>query len=203
MKESDTNIKTGLYFGSFNPVHIGHMAIANYIYEYSGLDEIWFVVSPHNPLKKKSSLLPGHHRLRLTEIAIADDSRFRVSDIESTLPQPSYTIDTLSYLRKNHPDRSFSLIMGSDNLLTIHKWKNAEMLIDMCKIFVYPRKNKIKDPSPELKEIIHTADIEIVDAPVMEISGTFIRSAISEAKDIRHFLPPGVWQYISEMNFYR
>lgn len=203
MKKSETIIKTGLYFGSFNPVHIGHMAIANYIYEYSDLDEIWFVVSPHNPLKKKSSLLPGHHRLRLAEIAIADDSRFRVSDIESRLPQPSYTVDTLNYLGDKYPGRMFALIMGNDNLLTIHKWKNAEMLIDTCKIFVYPRKNKTKDPSPALKEIIQKADIEIVDAPVMEISGTFIRSAINEDKNIRHFLPPGVWQYISEMNFYR
>ncbi|MDZ7739422.1 MAG: nicotinate (nicotinamide) nucleotide adenylyltransferase [Bacteroidales bacterium] len=196
-------MKTGLYFGSFNPVHIGHMAIANYIYEYSDLDEIWFVVSPHNPLKKKSSLLASHHRLRLAEIAIADDQRFRVSDIESKLPQPSYTIDTVSYLREKHPGRQFALIMGSDNLLTIHKWKNADILMEICKIYVYPRKSTSKDPSPKLKEIIQTADIEIVDAPNMEISGTFIRSAISEAKDIRHFLPPGVWQYIIDMNFYR
>ncbi len=196
-------MKTGLYFGSFNPVHIGHMAIANYIYEYSDLDEIWFVVSPHNPLKKKSSLLAGHHRIRLAEIAIADDRRFRVSDIESKLPQPSYTIDTVSYLREKHPGHQFALIMGSDNLLTIHKWKNADILMEICKIFVYPRKNTSKDPSPELKEIIQTADIEIVDAPFMEISGTFIRSAISETRDIRHFLPPGVWQYITDMNFYR
>ncbi len=203
MNKFETLMKTGLYFGSFNPVHIGHMAIANYIYEYSDLDEIWFVVSPHNPLKKKSSLLASHHRLRLAEIAIADDRRFRVSDIESKLPQPSYTIDTLSYLGEKHPDRQFALIMGSDNLLTIHKWKNADTLMEICKIFVYPRKSKARDPSPELKELIKTADIEIVDAPFIEISGTFIRSAISEARDIRHFLPPGVWQYITDMNFYR
>lgn len=195
-------MKTGLYFGSFNPVHIGHMAIANYIYEYSELDEIWFVVSPHNPLKDKSSLLPGHHRLRLVEMAIGDDRRFSVSDIESSLPQPSYTIDTLSYLREEYSTRRFALIMGSDNLYTIHKWKNAEMLLDTCKLFVYPRRNKGKEVPPLVKSMIQSADIEIVEAPQIEISGTFIRSAIREGKDIRHFLPPGVWQYIKDMQFY-
>lgn len=196
-------MKTGLYFGSFNPIHIGHMAIANYIYEYSELDEIWFVVSPHNPLKKKSSLLDDHHRVQLAEIAIADDQRFRVSDIESKLPRPSYTIDTLTYLSEKHPSRQFALIMGSDNLATIDKWKSAEMLIEMCKIFVYPRKDKAKGPGPATRSLIHSADIEIVEAPFMEISGTFIREAISQDKDIRHFLPHGVWQYVSDMNFYK
>lgn len=195
-------MKTGLYFGSFNPVHIGHLAIANYIYEYSDLEEIWFVVSPHNPLKRKSSLLADHHRLRLAEIAIGDDHRFRVSDIETKLPQPSYTIDTLAYLSEKHPGRSFALIMGSDNLLTINKWKNAGTLIDTYKIFVYPRYNKNKDPDPEVKSIIKAADLSIVEAPLMDISGSFIRSAVREGKDIRHFLPPGVWEYIRDMHFY-
>ena len=195
-------MKTGLYFGSFNPVHIGHLAIANYIYEYSDLDEIWFVVSPHNPLKKKSSLLADHHRLRLVEIAIGNDERFRVSNIESKLPQPSYTIDTLTYLREKHPGHVFALIMGSDNLLTINKWKNASTLIDSCQIYVYPRVNRLKDPGSEVKSLIKAADISVVDAPLMDISGSFIRSAIQEDKDIRHFLPPGVWDYIRDMHFY-
>jgi len=195
-------MKTGLYFGSFNPVHIGHLAIANYIYEYSDLDEIWFVVSPHNPLKKKSSLLADHHRLRLVEIAIGNDERFRASNIESKLPQPSYTIDTLTYLREKHPGHIFALIMGGDNLLTINKWKNASTLIDICKIYVYPRVNKLKDPGSEVKSIIKSADISVIDAPLMDISGSFIRSAIHEGKDIRHFLPPGVWDYIRDMHFY-
>jgi len=195
-------MKTGLFFGSFNPVHIGHMAIANYIYEYSELEEIWFVVSPHNPLKKKSSLLADHHRLHLTEIAIGEDNRFRVSDIESKLPKPSYTIDTLTYLREKHPTRQFALIMGSDNLSTIDKWKNAELLIESYKIIVYPRLNKGKEPGHVVKSMLKSADIVIVDAPLIDISGTFIRSAIREKKDIRHFLPPGVWQYIRDMHFY-
>ncbi|MFO7852707.1 MAG: nicotinate (nicotinamide) nucleotide adenylyltransferase [Bacteroidota bacterium] len=195
-------MKTGLYFGSFNPVHIGHMAIANYIYEYSDLEEIWFVVSPHNPLKKKSSLLADHHRLRVTEIAIGDDDRFRVSDIESKLPQPSYTIDTLTYLREKHPGHQFALIMGSDNLSTINKWKNAEILIEACKIFVYPRLNRGKEPDPEVKSLLRSADIDVVKAPLIDISSTFIRSAIKDGKDIRHFLPPRVWQYVKDMHFY-
>ena len=195
-------MKTGLYFGSFNPVHIGHMAVANYIYEYSELEEIWFVVSPHNPLKTKSSLLADHHRMRLAEIAIGDDQRFRVSDIELKLPQPSYTIDTLTYLREKHTMHQFAIIMGSDNLSTINKWKNAEVLIDSCKIFVYPRLNKGKEPGPAVKSMLQSADIDVVEAPIIDISGTFIRSAIREGKDIRHFLPPGVWQYIKDMHFY-
>ena len=195
-------MKTGLYFGSFNPVHIGHLAIANYIYEYSDLDEIWFVISPHNPLKQKGSLLADYHRLRLAEIAIGDDQRFRVSDIESKLPSPSYTIDTLTNLQEKHPGHQFALIMGSDNLVTINKWKNADVLVSSCKIIVYPRKNNGKEPSPAVKTLLQTADIEIVNAPEIEISGTFIRSSIREGKDLRHFLPPGVWQYIRDMHFY-
>ncbi|MDT8400363.1 MAG: nicotinate (nicotinamide) nucleotide adenylyltransferase [Bacteroidales bacterium] len=195
-------MKTGLYFGSFNPVHIGHLAIANYIYEYSDLDEIWFVVSPHNPLKQKSSLLADHHRLRLAEIAIGDDERFRISDIETKLPRPSYTIDTLTHLREKYPLRQFALIMGSDNLLTINKWKNAGILLNSCRVFVYPRKNQGKEPAPDVKSMLRTADIKIVNAPEIEISGTFIRSAIKEGKNLRHFLPPGVWEYIRDMHFY-
>ncbi|HCC71472.1 MAG TPA: nicotinic acid mononucleotide adenylyltransferase [Bacteroidales bacterium] len=195
-------MKTGLYFGSFNPVHIGHLAIANYIYEYTDLDEIWFVVSPHNPLKKKNSLLADHHRLHLVELAIGDDHRFRVSDIESKLPQPSYTIDTLTYLREKHPTYQFALIMGSDNLLTINKWKNAGLLIDSCTLFVYPRANKGKEPGPEVRSLLKTANIDIVEAPLIEISGTFLRSAIRQGKNMQYFLPPGVWQYIKDMHFY-
>lgn len=195
-------MKTGLYFGSFNPIHIGHMAIANYIYEYSDLDELWFVVSPQNPLKKKSSLLADHHRMRLVEIAIENDNRFRASDIESKLPVPSYTIDTLTWLSEKHPARTFELIMGSDNLLTIHKWKNAGILTRSYKIIVYPRDTHNSQPGESARELITTSDIEIVDAPKIEISGTFIREAIADGKDIRHFLPPGVWQYAREMHFY-
>lgn len=195
-------MKTGLYFGSFNPIHIGHMAIANYIIEYSDLDEIWFVVSPHNPLKKKQTLLDDHHRIRLTEIAIEGEDRFRVSDIETKLPKPSYTIDTLAYLVERFPSAKFSLIMGGDNLLTLHKWKNAVQLVKRFPFYIYPRKETDIQNIPELKEILSLADITIVRAPLIEISGTFIRESIKLKKDIRHFLPPGVWQYIIEMHFY-
>lgn len=195
-------MKTGLYFGSFNPIHIGHMAIANYIVEYTDLDDICFVVSPHNPLKKKSSLLANHHRLRLTEIACENDERFSFSDIEARLPQPSYTIDTLTYLAEKQPKKEFSLIMGKDNLLTLHKWKNPEELVKKYEIIIYPRNDDKRMPHPDLEELLKKARIRLVEAPNMEISGTFIRNAISEGKNISHFLPPGVWQYIKDMHFY-
>jgi len=194
--------KTGLYFGSFNPIHIGHLAIANFMIEYSDLDELWFVVSPQNPLKTKSSLLADHHRIRLTEIAIGDDPRFKVSDIEKRLPQPSYTIDTLAYLREKYPGRQFGLIMGGDNIFTLHKWKNALEIVRNTPLYVYPRKVEHSDHRPELEEIISEANVFLVEAPMIDISGTFIREAISAGKDIRHFLPPGVWDYIKEMHFY-
>jgi len=196
-------MKTGLFFGSYNPVHIGHLAIANWLIEFTDLNEIWFVVSPHNPLKKKSTLLADHHRLELVERAIGDDLRFRVSDIESRLPQPSYTIDTITYLREKYPGKEFSLILGSDNLSTLHKWKNIDELIRLCTIYTYPRKVEKKGLIPALDNILAKADIRQVDAPLIEISSTFIRDAIRKGKDIRHLLAPQVWKYISDMNFYR
>jgi len=195
-------METGLFFGSFNPIHIGHMAIANYIAEYSPVKEIWFVVSPHNPLKAKGSLLKDRDRLYMTELAIGDDPRFRVSDVEFTLPQPSYTIDTLAYLNEKQPSRRFTLIMGEDNMTTLHKWKNAEMLVKQYPIIVYPRLYQGRKDSKRLQEILAMASVEEIDAPVMEISGTFIRSAIKEGKDISWFVPTPVWKYIREMHFY-
>lgn len=196
-------MKTGLYFGSFNPIHIGHLAIANYMVENSDLDEVWFVVSPHNPLKKKSSLLADHHRVRLAEIATELDDRLSVSDIETKMPSPSYTIDTLTWLSEKYPSKEFALIMGGDNLLTLHKWKNVEELIRKYNFYVYPRKEKHGSYPEKLADLIKYASITLVEAPLMEISGTFIREAIAQGKDIRHFLPPGVWKYIDEMNFYK
>jgi len=197
-------MKTGLYFGSFNPVHIGHLAIANYIVEYTDLDNIWFVVSPQNPLKKKVTLVSGHDRLKMVEIALGDDNfRLRTSDIELSLPTPSYTIDTITYLQERFKETSFSLIMGEDNLYTLHKWKNGGELVDRCKIFVYPRPFSNRPDNKELEKLLKNARIETVNAPLMEISGTFIRNAVSEGKDIRHFLPPGVWKYIESQGLYR
>lgn len=195
-------METGLFFGSFNPVHIGHMAIANYIAEYTTLCEIWFVVSPHNPLKAKETLLAGRDRLYMTELAIGSDKRFRVSDIEFNLPQPSYTIDTLTWLAEKYPSRRFALIMGEDNLSTLHKWKNAEELVKRYPLIVYPRLEPVKKNSRRQDEILSVAAVTKVTAPVMEISGTFIRNAIREGKDVSWFVPAPTWKYIREMHFY-
>lgn len=194
--------KIGLYFGSFNPVHIGHMAIAGYMTEFTGLDQIWFVVSPHNPLKKKETLLADHHRLYMTELAIGDNDKLKASDIEFKLPVPSYTIDTLTYLKEKYPKNVFCLVMGEDNLFTLHKWKNAAELVSMYPIYVYPRIKSEKPSSLILEEILLTADVHRVNAPLMEISGTFIRNGIKNSKDMSYFLPQGVWKYIREMHFY-
>ena len=193
---------TGLFFGSFNPIHIGHMAIANYIAEYSSLKEIWFVVSPHNPLKTKDTLLGDRDRLYMAELAIGGDRRFRVSDVEFTLRQPSFTIDTMAYLTEKYLARSFTLIMGEDNLMTLHKWKNAEELVKRYPIVVYPRLKPGRRNNRRLTELLQMASVTEINAPVMEISGTFIRSAIRERKDVSWFVPAPAWKYIREMHFY-
>lgn len=192
----------GLYFGSFNPVHIGHMAIAGYMTEFAGLDEIWFIVSPHNPLKKKESLLHGNQRLYMVNLAIGDNARIKASDIEFKLPVPSYTIDTLTYLKEKHPGKKFSLVMGQDNLYSLHKWKNSDELVREYPIYIYPRPYSVKPASTPLDLVISKAEIHEVNAPVMEISGTFIREGIKAGKDMSYFVPPAVWKYIKEMHFY-
>ncbi len=196
-------METGLYFGSFNPIHIGHMAIANYLVEFTSLKQIWFVVSPHNPLKQKSSLLNDYQRLEMVHRAIDDDPRFRASDIEFKMPKPSYTIDTLTYLGEKYPDRKFRLIMGSDNLYFIHKWKNFKNLLDKYDIIVYPRPDYPADRKrlPVLSN--YGERINQINAPLMEISSSFIRNAVKEGKNIRHFLPEKVYRYMDEMNFYK
>ncbi len=188
--------KTGLYFGSFNPVHIGHLAIANYILEFTDLDEIWFVVSPQNPLKDKTSLLPDFQRLQMVNLAIGDFQKFKSSDIEFRLPQPSYTIHTLTYLSEKYPSRKFCLIMGADNLDNFAKWKNYKEIIGNYQLYVYPR------PDSDGGSFREHANVNWVDAPLMEISSSFIRNAIKEKKDVRYFLPEKVYEYITEMHFY-
>jgi nicotinate-nucleotide adenylyltransferase len=194
--------RIGLYFGSFNPVHIGHMAIAGYMTEFAGLDQIWFVVSPHNPLKKKETLLADHHRLYMTQLAIGDNPRLKASDIEFKLPVPSYTVDTLTYLREKYPDNVFCLVLGEDNLYTLDKWKNVDELIKKCPIYVYPRYNSGKRSSELINRILSSADIHSGNAPLIDISSTFIREGIKNGKDMSYFLPPSVWKYIKEMHFY-
>jgi nicotinate-nucleotide adenylyltransferase len=194
--------RIGLYFGSFNPVHIGHMAIAGYMTEFTDLDQVWFVVSPHNPLKNKETLLADHQRLYMTQLAIGDRDKIKSSDIEFKLPVPSFTIDTLAYLHEKHPQHTFCLVMGEDNIQTLHKWKNSEELVKKYPIYVYPRPGTRKNPSLLLDQLLSKAKIHRVDAPLMEISGTFIRDSIKAGKDVSWFVPDPVWKYIREMHFY-
>jgi len=187
----------GLFFGSFNPIHNGHMAIAEYIAEYSDIDELWFVVSPQNPLKRQHNLLDDYQRLELVHRAIGDDSRFRVSDIEFYIPKPSYTIDTLTYLSDKYSNYEFKMIIGADNLVSLKKWKNYELLEKKYIRLVYPRHGVSEE------EIKRHKNIEIVNAPKIEISSSFIRKAIKEGKKVRYFMPHAVYEYIDEMSFYK
>ena len=201
-KEKIVVSKIGLFFGSFNPIHIGHLAIAGYMKEFSDLDQVWFVVSPQNPLKKKASLLADHHRLRLVELAIGDNFDMRASDIEFRRPLPSYTIDTMAWLTEKFPHDKFVLVMGEDNLYTLHKWKNVGELIRLYPLYVYPRPDIIKKKNDELEEILVKARIKWVNAPLMDISGTFIRNGIKRGRNMSYFLHPEVWKYIMDMHFY-
>lgn len=204
-------MKVGLYFGTFNPIHVGHLVIANYMAEYTDLDQVWLVVTPQNPLKKKSSLLADYHRLALVQTAIQDNSKLRASDIEFKLPQPNYTSTTLAHLREKFPEYEFSLIMGEDNLRTLHKWYNHEQLMKQYRFYVYPRVLTVQEEE-EVKEIGHKIEnafadhssvIMCEDAPVMKVSASFIRQAIKDGKDVRYLLTEPVHDYIDEMNFYK
>lgn len=189
-------MKVGLFFGSFNPIHVGHMVLANFMLEYTDLERIWFVVSPHNPLKQKQSLLDERHRLQLVNLAIGDNTKLKASDIEFKLLQPSYTIDTLTYLKEKYPKNEFALIMGTDNLDSFHKWKNYEEILKQFELYVYPR------PGFEGGQLRSHTKVKLVNAPIMEISSTMLRQAIKEKKDVRYFLPEASWNYIKEMHFY-
>ncbi len=187
---------TGLYFGSFNPIHIGHLAIANFMVEFSELDQLWFVVSPQNPLKEKKSLLQDYHRLEMVRLAVEDDDRFKASDIEFKLPTPSFTIDTLTYLEEKHPGMQFQLVMGADGLRTFHKWKHAGLIVEKYHRLIYPRPGTDKETASRL------SNVTLVNAPMMEISSSFIRQAIKEGKDVRHLVPARAYNYMREMHFY-
>ncbi len=188
--------KVGLFFGSFNPIHIGHLAIANYMAEFSDLNEVWFVISPHNPLKEKTGLLAEAHRYYMVQMAVEDDARFKASNVEFKLPKPSFTIDTLTYLSEAYPNLDFAIIMGADQLPSFHKWKNPESIIQNYARYVYPR--------PGISDAEYSKHINIIkiEAPVMEVSSSFIREAVRSKKDVRHFLPNGVFEYIKEMHYY-
>ncbi|MGJ8683206.1 MAG: nicotinate (nicotinamide) nucleotide adenylyltransferase [Nonlabens sp.] len=188
----------GLYFGTYNPVHIGHLAIANYLIENSNLKEIWMVVTPHNPHKKKATLLDDYQRLHMVHIATEDYLKIKASNIEFNLPQPNYTVNTLAHLSEKYPDNEFTLIMGEDNLKSLHKWKNYQVLLDDYQIIVYPRISKGDIP----KDLLEHKSVTRIDAPIMEISSTMIRNGIKEGKDLRYFLHHRVHEYIDEMGFY-
>lgn len=189
-------MKIGLYFGSFNPVHIGHLIIANYILSHTDLDKIWFIVSPQNPFKKTNTLLNEYDRLHLIQVAVEDVSNLVASNIEFSLPKPSYTIHTLAYLKEKYSDYSFSIIMGSDSLENLESWKNAKEIITNFPIIVFPR------PGFE-KKSIPNANITIIDAPLISISSTLIRKLIMEGKSIRFLVPDRVFEEIEKCGFYR
>jgi nicotinate-nucleotide adenylyltransferase len=190
-------MKIGLYFGSFNPVHNGHLVIASYMAEFTDLDQVWMVVSPHNPLKPKHSLLQDYHRLTLVKTGIGDNRKLKASDIEFKLPKPSFTINTLLHLKEKYPEHTFVLIMGQDNLATFHKWKNHEQLLEQCALYVYPRVNATSST------LDNHPNVKMINAPIVELSSSFIREAIKNKKDVRYMMPESVWNYIEEMQFYR
>jgi nicotinate-nucleotide adenylyltransferase len=189
----------GLYFGTFNPIHIGHLAIANYLVENSDLDEIWMVVTPHNPHKKKKTLLDDYQRLHMVHLATDDYDRIKASNIEFSLPQPSYTVNTLAHLSEKYPDKDFTLIMGEDNLKSLHKWKNYQVILEDYSIIVYPRVSLGNVP----EQFKNHSKISKIDAPIMEISSTMIRNGIKEGKDLRYFMHHQVQEYVEEMHFYK
>lgn len=190
-------MRIGLFFGSFNPVHVGHMVLANYMASFTDLEQVWFVVSPHNPLKEKSSLLDQNQRLHMVNLAIGDSNKLKSSNIEFGLTQPSYTVNTLAHLKEKYPQHQFSLIMGEDNLESFKKWKNYEEILKSHKLYVYPRPNS---NSEELKK---HPNVIMTEAPLMDISSTMIRQAIKNKKDVSFFVPQAVWQYLDEMSFYK
>ena len=188
--------RTALFFGSFNPIHVGHLIIADTMVQVEGIDEVWLVVSPQNPLKERASLLADHHRLQMVQRAIDDNYRLRACDIEMHLPVPSYTVVTLAALHEKHPDREFCLVMGSDNLLTFPRWRNYEYILQHYRIYVYPR------PGSEHCPLADHPNVTMVDVPMMDISSSYIRSRIKERRDVRYLLTEPVYKYLTEMHFY-
>ena len=191
-------MKIGLYFGTFNPIHVGHLIIANHFAEHSDLEQVWCVVTPQNPFKTKQSILDNHQRLEMVYLATKEYPKINPSDIEFHLPQPNYTIHTLAYLEEKYPEHEFVLIMGEDNLVSLPKWKNAEVILERYPIYVYPRKISGVITQDSLE-----GTIKKVDAPIIEISSSFIRKSIKSGKNIRPLLPESVWTYLDEMNFYK
>jgi nicotinate-nucleotide adenylyltransferase len=196
--------KVGLYFGTFNPVHVGHLIIANYFANNTDLNEVWFVISPQNPFKEKQSLLEDHHRLAMVQRAVEDNPKLKASNIEFDLPKPSYTVFTLQILRERHKDKEFCLIMGEDNLHTLHKWKNCDYIMENFEIYVYPRVRASAGDEKDTNDFADRSNVHIHrGAPIMNLNATHIRELIKNKKDFRYLLTEPVYKYVDEMNFYR
>ncbi len=191
-------MKVGLFFGTFNPIHCGHVIIANHMAEFTALDQVWMVVTPHNPHKQKNTLLDDYKRLEMVFLATEHYPKLKPSDIEFRLPQPNYTVNTLTHLQEKYPKYEFSLIMGEDNLNSLHKWKNYEVILQNHIIFVYPRVN-----SSERSDLSNHKNIRHIDAPIVEISATAIRENIKTGKNVRPLLPAEVWWFVDHNNLYR
>jgi nicotinate-nucleotide adenylyltransferase len=191
-------MQIALFFGTYNPIHTGHLIIANYVLQYCSLDQLWFVVSPQNPFKDKSKMLSEYDRLHLVELAISDNEHFHSSNVEFNLPKPSYTIDTLTYLSEKYPNHEFTLLMGGDNLRSLHKWKNYETILKYYKIIVYKRKQPITNGLQN-----HPSVTFLDEVPFLNISSTFIRKLFHEGKSAKYLVPNPVLDYIESMNFYK
>ena len=192
-------MKIGLYFGTFNPIHIGHLIIANHLAEHSDLDQVWMIVTPHNPHKKKNTLLDDYHRLQMVHLATENYAKIQPSDIEFKLPQPNYTVNTLAHLQEKFPKHEFCLIMGEDNLNSLHKWKNYEVILQNHDIIVYPRMHSGEIDS----QFVNHPKIHKIDAPIIELSSTFIRESIKNGKKVIPMLPNEVWEYLEHNLFYK
>ena len=188
--------KIGIYSGSFNPIHHGHVMLANYLVEFSDLDELWFVVTPQNPLKKKEDLLDDDERLKMVQLALGDDPRFLVSDIEMHLPTPSYTINTLTALSKQYPDSEFVFICGMDSLQNFKNWREYQKILDNYELLVFPREGY------DGGELINYPSVTVLKTPIIEISSTFIRQCVKEGRDVRHFMPEKAFEYMKEHRLY-
>jgi nicotinate-nucleotide adenylyltransferase len=191
----------GLFFGTFNPIHVGHLILAEYMLNYGELDRILFVITPHNPFKQKSTLLPDRERLHLAYLALEDQLNMQPSDIEFGLPQPNYTAQTMAYLREKHPEANFTLIMGEDNLRSLHKWQNYESIVDHHRILVYPRVGG--DYAGTIEEAQKYPNVAVVDAPRMEISASMIRQSFKDRKPLQNLLPKAVFEYIEGSNLFQ
>lgn len=190
-------MKVGLFFGSFNPIHVGHLIIANHMATHTDLDKVWMVVSPQNPLKPKKTLARDFDRLHLVRLGIGDNPRIEACNVEFSLPKPSYTIDTLAFLTEKYPDKTFALIMGGDNIASLHLWKNYEQLLANFDIYVYQR------PGTELGPLVTHPRVKVLEAPLLDISATYIRDCLKKGQSVRYLVPETVFEYLKDNTLYK